>query len=197
MPRQKGAIRRQQIIDVARQTLIDLGMAGLILRDVADRIGITHGNLQYYFATKDDLVVAVFDQELDRYTHSMHEAVKQTSTRQGRVSAIIDSAISVIRGESTTLWLMLFSLARQNGELCTILEAAYQKYDESLAGELALVDPGLSWQRRLHIAQMVRMMLDGFGVQATYDDPVGAHMIALQSEIKAAVLCWFDVEQAA
>lgn len=167
----------------------------MILRDIAEKTGITHGNLQYYFATKDDLIVAVFDQELHRYTDSMHEAVEQTSTKQGRVSAIIDSAVNVIRGESTTLWMMLFSLARQSAELCAILETAYKKYDETLADELGLIDPSLSPLRRLHIAQMIRMMLDGFGVQTAYDDPASPNMIALQGEIKAAILSWFDMGQ--
>ena len=37
----KGKIRRQQIIDVAKQTLIEGGSSSLVLRDVADQIGIT------------------------------------------------------------------------------------------------------------------------------------------------------------
>lgn len=195
--RRKGVVRRQQIIDTARQTLIDTGIAGLILRDIAEQIGITHGNLQYYFPTKDDLVVAVFDQELERYTESMHQALAHSSTKQGRVSAIIDSAVEVIAGDSTPLWMMIFSLARQNSQLCNILETAYKKYDKSLADELAIIDPNLSPQRRLHIAQMIRMMLDGFGVQTAYDDPGNANMIALRAEMKAAILAWLAMDHLA
>ncbi len=194
-PRQKGVARRQQIIDVARQTLIGTGITGLVLRDIAEQIGITHGNLQYYFATKDDLLVAVFDQELGRYTDSMHEASAHSSTKQGRISAIIDSAVEVIAGESTSLWTMLFSLARQNSQLCNILETAYKKYDESLAAELAIIDPSISLVRRLHIAQMIRMMLDGFGVQTAYDDPNKPNMIALRGEMKAAIQSWLEMDR--
>ena len=42
----KGQKRRQQIIDAAKQALIEGGANSLVLRDVADQIGITHGNLQ-------------------------------------------------------------------------------------------------------------------------------------------------------
>lgn len=192
-PRRKGVIRRQQILDTARQMLIEVGATGIVLRDIAEKIGITHGNIQYYFATKDDLLVAVFDQEVERYTQSMHQALGQSSTKHGRVSAIIDSAVEMIANESTSLWMMLFSLARQNSQLCSILERASRKYDESLAAELALIDPNLSPQRRQHIAQMIRMLLDGFGVQSAYDDPGSASMIALRGEMKAAVLTWFDM----
>lgn len=192
--RKKGALRRQQIIEVARQILIDTGLNGLVLRDVAERIGVTHGNVQYYFATKEDLLVAVFDQEVKRYTLSMRDAVDRTSSPRGRVSAIIDAAVNEVRSESTTLWMMLFSLSRQNEVLCGILRETYRLWDESLAEDLAKIDPNMPYERRQHIAQMIRMMLDGLGIQSNYDDPTGPAMIALQAEIKAAIASWFKLD---
>jgi AcrR family transcriptional regulator len=190
----KGAARRQQVLDVARNILIEEGAAGLVLRDVAERVGITHGNVQYYFATKDDLLVAVFEQEVLRYTRSMHDAVALASTKEGRISAIIDSALTEIRSESTPLWLMLHSLARQSPELCNILMVANTRYDEALADELATVAPAFPPRRRRHLAQMIRMMLDGFAVQCLYDDPGDPAVIALQGEMKAAIGSWFAIE---
>ena len=61
----KGQIRRRQIIDMSKQVLISAGYNGLVLRDIAERIGITHGNLQYYFSTKNDLLMAIFDEEIE------------------------------------------------------------------------------------------------------------------------------------
>jgi hypothetical protein len=89
--------------------------------------------------------------------------------------------------------MMLFSLARQNEALCTILKDTYQLWDQSLAEDLAHVDPSLSPERRLHIAQMIRMLLDGLGVQSAYSDLSSPAMIALTSEMKAAVTAWFDM----
>ena len=57
----KGDARRQQILDTAKALLLDGGPDRLALRDIAERLGITHGNLQYYFRTKQDLLVAIFD----------------------------------------------------------------------------------------------------------------------------------------
>lgn len=190
--RKKGAARRQQIIDAARQVLIDAGVGGLVLRDVAEQIGITHGNLQYYFATKEDLIVAIFEQEIERYTGALHNAVGHSSSRLGAVSALVDDAVNEIRGESTTLWMMLFSLARQNEILRDLLRDTYDKFDETLAGELAIVSPELSKQRRLHVAQIVRMLLDGLGVQSAYTDLGNSETIALLGEIKATIATLLD-----
>jgi hypothetical protein len=37
---------------------------------------------------------------------------------------------------------------------------------------------------------MIRMMLDGFSVQLTWDDPDSSEMLALQSEIKVTLTSW-------
>ena len=59
----KGDAKRQQILDTAKRILLDGGPEALVLRDVAERLDITHGNLQYYFRTKQELIVAIFDRE--------------------------------------------------------------------------------------------------------------------------------------
>jgi AcrR family transcriptional regulator len=194
--RRKGAERRQQIVDAARRILIDAGVGGLVLRDVAERIGITHGNVQYYFATKEDLIVAIFEQEITRYTSAVHTAIRHSSSRHGAISALIDEAVGEIRGESTTLWMMLFSLARQNSELCKLLRDTYDTFDETLAEELATVAPELSKLRRVHIAQIIRMLFDGLGVQSAYADLGSPAMLALLGEIKATITSLLHPQQA-
>lgn len=189
--RRKGVIRRQQIVDYTREVLISHGVAGLVLRDVAEKVGITHGNLQYYFAAKEDLIVAVFEQELLKYTKSMHEALVQATSRSARISAIIDSGVHELRSEATELWLMLHSLARQNESLRTILAETNRQYDETLAEHLSLIDPDLGPARRRHIAILIRMMLDGFAVEATCSGLDNPATIALQGEMKAAINQWF------
>jgi AcrR family transcriptional regulator len=47
-----------QIILAARQTFQEDGYAGSATRRVAGRVGITLGNLQYYFRTKEELLRA-------------------------------------------------------------------------------------------------------------------------------------------
>lgn len=190
--RKKGQLRRQQIIDVARKILIEAGINGLVLRDVAERLNITHGNLQYYFATKDDLLVAIFDYELSKYTDTLKTAIEQTSTKEGRISMIIDSGVSELKSESTRLWRMLFSLVDQNPQLADILRKENERYDAVLTDVLGSIAPGMSKQRRSHIAQMIRMILDGLGIQLAYSDPNSAKMLALQSEIKAATAVWLS-----
>lgn len=183
----KGQKRRQQIIDAAKQALIEGGANSLVLRDVADQIGITHGNLQYYFPTKNDLLIAIFDQAVEKYTESMKVAVSETSTSKGRLDAIIDAGIAELKAPETALWRMMMSLADHNPDMASILKKENDLYEQVVAEELALISPDLSLQRRRHIARIIHAILDGLGIQFSYEDAEGPEMRALASEIKIAL----------
>jgi AcrR family transcriptional regulator len=55
----KGLQRREQILSVARKLLIEEGYNRFVLREIAAQSGITIGNLQYYFRTRELLLEAV------------------------------------------------------------------------------------------------------------------------------------------
>ena len=188
----KGQKRRQQIIDAAKQALIEGGANSLVLRDVADQIGITHGNLQYYFPTKNDLLIAIFDQAVEKYTESMKVAVSETSTRKGRLDAIIDAGIAELKAPETALWRMMMSLADHNPDMASILKKENDLYEQVVAEELELISPDLSLQRRRHIARIIHAILDGLGIQFSYEDAEGPEMRALASEIKVALFAMLE-----
>ena len=190
----KGQLRRQQIIDAAKQTLIHGGSNSLVLRDVADQLGITHGNLQYYFPTKNDLLIAIFDQAVEKYTESMKVAVFETSTRKGRLDAIIDAGIAELKSPETSLWRMMMSLADHNPDMASILKKENDLYERVVAEELKIISPDLSFQRRCHIARIIHAILDGLGIQFSYEDADGPEMRALVSEIKIALFAVLEAD---
>ena len=192
--RPKGQRRRKRIIEVAKQILIENGSDSLTLRDVAEQIGITHGNLQYYFPTKNDLLMAIFDQEVEKYTEGVKIAVSQSSTRKGRLDAIIDSGIAELKTPEVVLWYMMISLASHNPDMASILKKENDLYEKVVADELGVISPKLSVQRRRHIARIIHAILDGLGVQYSYEDPDSPEMRGLASEIKVALFAVLEVD---
>jgi len=190
----KGETRRQQILDTAKSMLLAKGAEGLGMRDVAEKLGITHGNLQYYFRTRHDLMVAIFDQEVAKYTESTQQAVAATSTKRGRLSAILDAGFNVLRSPETALWRIVMSMADHDPEMAAILKKENDLYETVLTKELKQIAPSLSPQRRLHVAKIIHAMLDGLGIQMVYEDPNGANMRALQSEMKMAIIALVEAD---
>jgi AcrR family transcriptional regulator len=190
----KGEAKRQQLLDTAKQMLLDGGVEAFVLRDVAERVGITHGNLQYYFRTKQDLMVAIFDQEVAKYTDSLQEAVAATTTRRGRLGAIIDAGLKELRSPDTALWRMVMSMADHSPDMAALLKKENDLYQAVVARELKQIAPQLSTQRRKQIARIIQAILDGLGIQFVHEDPDSAEMRALESEIKAAIVALVEAE---
>ena len=184
----KGVERRAQILGMGKQMLLDGGSGTFVLRDVAERLDITHGNLQYYFKTKQDLLVAIFDEELAKYTDAMKEAVASTTTKRGRLAAIIDSGFQVLRSPETSLWRTMISMADHSKEMAAILKKENDLYEAAVMREFKQIAPELSLQRRRHIAKIIHALLDGLAIQFGLEDPNSAEMRALESEIRALIV---------
>jgi AcrR family transcriptional regulator len=190
----KGELRRQQIVDTARALLLRGGVAAVVLRDVAERLEITHGNLQYYFPTRHELLVAIFDQEIARYTGSMQEAVAATTSRRGRLAAIIDSGLELLRAPETALWRMMIGMIDHNPEMAALHKKENGQYEDAIAEELKFVAPELPAKRRRHIAKIILAILDGLSIQLVHEKHDSPELRAVESEIKAAVFALVEAK---
>jgi AcrR family transcriptional regulator len=61
-----GTIRREQITDAAVAIIADQGIQHLSLSEIETRAGMSRGQLTYYFKTKEDILLAVFDRLLQQ-----------------------------------------------------------------------------------------------------------------------------------
>lgn len=59
--------RRAHILDMTETLLIEVGIGGLTMRKIAAAAGISLGNLQYHFATREDVLLAVLVRFLEPY----------------------------------------------------------------------------------------------------------------------------------
>lgn len=68
----KGAERIAAIVEVGADILLEDGFSLLTKRRIAKRLGISHGNVSYYFPTRESLWLAVVDYELEHYYQRHH-----------------------------------------------------------------------------------------------------------------------------
>lgn len=59
-----GTIRREQIVEAAVQIIVGQGLHNLSLSKIEQAAGMKRGQLTYYFPTKEDILLAVFDRLL-------------------------------------------------------------------------------------------------------------------------------------
>jgi len=68
----KGAERVAAIVEVGADILLGEGFASLTKRRIAKRLAISHGNVSYYFPSRESLWRAVVDHQLKEYNKRHH-----------------------------------------------------------------------------------------------------------------------------
>lgn len=58
-------IRRTEIVEAAASVIAEQGIQNLSLSEIEKKIGMSRGQLTYYFKTKEDILLAVFDRMLE------------------------------------------------------------------------------------------------------------------------------------
>ena len=65
MPRQPTA--RQKVIDASRQIVMERGAGALTYDEIAQVSGVTRGGITYHFPTKQRLLQALVEQDIDQW----------------------------------------------------------------------------------------------------------------------------------
>ena len=60
-------LTRRAILDTARHLFAKQGISTVSLRDIASEAGVSHGLIQQYFGTREDMVAAIIKGEIDAF----------------------------------------------------------------------------------------------------------------------------------
>jgi len=188
----RGTKTRQRILDAAKRLMLEGGPEAVMLRDVAARLGMTHGNLQYYYPVRHLLLVAIFDQETARYTDGITEAVSAETTRRGRMDALIESGLVLLRSPEIALWRLMVGMLDHNEEMAALHKKEIALYERAVAEQLRSIAPELTPKKRRHLAKIIQAVIDGMSIQRVHDDPNSAELRALEKEIKDSMFKLVD-----
>ncbi len=79
--------RLPKVLDAAARLFCEQGYLGTTVRDIAREAGMLPGSLYCHFATKDDLLVAVYTRGVDQVCEAVHEAVHRIDDPWRRIEA--------------------------------------------------------------------------------------------------------------
>ena len=114
-PYAKSAGRRDDILRAARAAIAENGYARASLRDIAERVGLTHAGLQYYFPTKEAILTALLDErDADAEQRGREQDAPSLNGTVATLADILRATISahLETPELTGLWAELTIAAR-------------------------------------------------------------------------------------
>jgi AcrR family transcriptional regulator len=122
-----------RIIECARQILLQHGHAAFTTRRVAEAAGMTHGNLNYHFSSKRDLLRALIAHLLKSYSQRFEAFLSDPNYPLGQdiermVRWLLSDAISP---ETVRTFRELWVLSLHDPVICRAVD---DFYDEAMAG---------------------------------------------------------------
>ncbi|MFC7674388.1 TetR/AcrR family transcriptional regulator [Mycolicibacterium sp. GCM10028919] len=85
----KGDLRERQILDAAETLLATRGYADMTVGEIAEAAGMTRGALYFYFASKQDVLIAL----VARTVQALQEKSAAALTATGPVAEVVSTAL--------------------------------------------------------------------------------------------------------
>jgi AcrR family transcriptional regulator len=162
--------RRGELLDAARQVVLERGMASTRIADIAKATNVSGGLVHYHFATKDDLMAEMLRATSAVEQEQLGDIVDARATALERLDRVLRYYIPRTRtDQSWILWIEAWAAALRTPAMRAILlelERAWLQALEQVirdgvtAGEFSCPDPAAS-------AERLDALLDGLMARAT------------------------------
>ena len=151
-PKEQAA-RRQELVAAAGRAIVERGVRGLRVKDVAAEAGISAGLVSYYYPDLGDLLVDVHEHSVDRFYWSRMSQVEGVADSRGRLRALAGGGLP--SGPDDELCLTLYELhlhAARDRTHAALMTSLFDRevslyvmvlQQGAAAGELVLAAPAL------------------------------------------------------
>jgi AcrR family transcriptional regulator len=181
--------RIREIIGTARQVFQEDGYAGFAIRRVADRMGITHGNLQYYFRTTEELLRTA----LPAYMSQVMEDYTAIANRPGmgaaqRCTALINRIFQNINETDLPKFMVeIWAFASHEAYVAELLSDMQMRFRGIFAKLLSELDPTLTSEECLVRSAVIVAQMDGMTIFASHGNYPGRDYVELVRVAKRTV----------
>lgn len=167
----KGEQRINLILEAAELLLIDSGYHNFSMRKVATKAGISVGNLQYYFPSKDKLLESLLDKVIQNYLDTFERFRGQYAPKEQFVK-IIKAVMKDIKTKHTTVFFPeLWSMANHEKHISKIMDRMYGKYRSLVADIIRDINPKLSECQAQRLSIFMTASLEGHTIFIGYRKP--------------------------
>lgn len=168
-------VRRTQLVAAARQAVLERGLLGLRLGDVAAKAGLSASSVLYYYPSLAELLQEVQREAVERFCAAREEAVRDDADARTRLIAMIRSGLPSGPGDELC-WLLyeLGAFARRDAGYAARHIELYQR---QVAIYLGILEAGAALGTfrlagdALGIARNLVILEDGYGLHMTMAVP--------------------------
>lgn len=98
-PRRRSNDKRARILEAAITVFAKNGFHETRVSDVAKAAGVADGTIYLYFESKEELLVSLFEDRVERLLAFMRDELPKKPNAQARLRAVIDMQLGLLEGE--------------------------------------------------------------------------------------------------
>jgi AcrR family transcriptional regulator len=121
--------RRQQLLDVAARLFRERGYHVTSMRDIAHEVGMLSGSIYYHFSSKEELLLAVYEEGLRHIAEQVDAAVAQRNTPWERLEAGCTAHLEALLELSDYTQVMIRVLPPEGGKVAERLLELRDQYE--------------------------------------------------------------------
>lgn len=166
-PTEKGATRREEILQAASALLLEQGYASFSARGVAARAGLRLSHVQYYFASP----AAILAELLERFVrHYGDEIAARFGSGKGSGEQRLHRALDFLlndeayRRDCGVFMIEVAGFAARDKVIAAALARYYEIYFELFAGVVKELTPTLSPRERARRARQCVALIEGMSM---------------------------------
>ena len=163
---EKGITRLISILDAAREVLIEAGYAGLTMRKIASRAGISIGNLNYYYRTKEDLLRDLLEYVINDYLEEFERRrLLAGHSPEKQLQAVLKFWIEDLNTPETTVFFPeLWALGNHDPHIAELVDDLYAKARLPLNELIPQINPTLTRKEAERMALYMCAAMEGLTV---------------------------------
>ncbi len=190
--RAKGEERVAEVLRAAEELLTRRGAEGVSLRDVADQVGISVGNLQYYFPTRADLLDAVFERQSLIFSEEFDARSASTDDPREKLEMLVDYWLGVQHTEGQSFFWYLWAISPHDERARAIMDRIYGSLPPDMGRWMRQIHPKLTPAEALRRAAVIASIIEGSGLFVGYGRTPQRALKSLQSDVRAIVMDIID-----
>lgn len=164
--RSGGKATAQRIVQAAQDSLSGDGIRDFTMRGIAKRAELRLANVQYYFPTMNDLILALIDFIVERYREAYAQIAKDELAPRDHLRMIVELNLEDITNISTrrlfiNLWPLLETESDFTGDLTHKL---YSVQFDLLKQRILAIHPSLPTEEAVRRAKVISALIEGLFV---------------------------------
>lgn len=166
--------RREELIDAAQRAIATRGLGALRLRDIADEAGVTGPAVSYYYPDLDDLLVDVYQREMEILIKRGPEAIAGLVDPWEQLVVAVHQALPTGPDDVDAIITYLFSgepkFARTYSTMSAALHTSQESFFRSILDAGVTTGAFTSNLDSAIIARAIIALSDSYGLQVVFEE---------------------------